>query len=68
MGNPSPLKLKSISILFLAAGLWGIFMGLFYFKEPNFFVSALGIVNISLGIFLAFRTLRKSSNQVKGKK
>lgn len=61
MKNPSTKKLKSISILFLVAGAWGISMGLFYFTNPNFLLTALGIVNLTLGIFLGFRQMRKDN-------
>jgi hypothetical protein len=53
-----------ITILFLIAGFWGIFMGLIVYSKPNFFLTALGMVNISLGIFLGFRTLRMSDKQL----
>ncbi len=59
MNNPSRRKLGIISAVFLVAGFWGIFMGLVVFTKPNFILTALGIVNISLGIFLGFRVLRK---------
>ena len=33
-------------------------MGLVVFTKPNFILTALGMVNISLGIFLGFKILR----------
>ena len=56
---PSKTKLRAITIMFLVAGVWGISMGLFVFAKPNFILTALGIVNISLGIFLGFRIIKK---------
>jgi len=58
MGNPTPRKLKLISIMFLVAGVWGIAIGIFYFQQPNFFLTALGIVNLMLGVYLGFRQLK----------
>jgi len=60
MPTPSRLKLGIITIVFLIAGSVGIFMGLIVFIKPNFILTALGMVNISLGIFLGFRVLRKN--------
>ena len=70
MPNPSPLKLKIIALMFLAAGIWGISMGLFVFQAPNtsFFVTVLGVVNFTLGVFLGFRVLRRSNHELKRKK
>jgi len=62
MSSPSPLKLKAITIMFFVAGAWGLSMGIFYFKNPNFPLTALGVVNLVLGIFLGFRQLKKSSS------
>jgi len=59
MKDPTPRKLKMISIMFLLAGLWGLAIGIFYFQQPNFFLTALGLVNLMLGIYLGFRQLRK---------
>lgn len=61
---PSKTKLRLITIIFLAAGTWGAAMGLFVFQTPNFLVTALGVVNIALGIFLGFRLLRKDDKQI----
>ena len=58
---PSKTKLRVITIMFLVAGVWGISMGLFVFEKPNFILTALGIVNISLGIFLGFRIIKKDN-------
>lgn len=58
---PSKKKLRIITIMFLIAGVWGISMGLFVFEKPNFILTALGIVNISLGIFLGFRIIKKDN-------
>ncbi|MDE1828957.1 MAG: hypothetical protein KGI25_01410 [Thaumarchaeota archaeon] len=62
MKNPSPKKLKTITIMFLVAGAWGLSMGLFYFTNPSFPLTALGVVNLVLGIFLGFRQLRKDNS------
>ena len=62
MSTPSPQKLKAITIMFLVAGAWGLSMGMFYFKDPNFPLTALGVVNLVLGIFLGFRQLRKDNS------
>jgi len=62
MTNPSPQKLKAISIMFLVAGAWGLSMGMFYFKNPSFPLAALGVINLVLGVFLGFRQLRKDDN------
>ncbi len=62
MGNPSPKKLKAITIMFLVAGAWGLSMGMFYFKNPSFPLAALGVVNLVLGIFLGFRQLKKDNS------
>ena len=66
MPNPSPIKLKIISLVFLGAGIWGISMGLFVFQAPNtsFFVTVLGVVNFTLGVFLGFRVLKKNNNEL----
>lgn len=61
MKNPSPKKLKTITIMFLVAGVWGVSMGLFYFTNPSFPLTALGVVNLALGFFLGFRQLRKDN-------
>ena len=63
MKNPSRRRLGIITVLFLIAGFWGIFMGLVVFTKPNFALTALGMVNISLGIFLGFRVLRMNDKQ-----
>ncbi len=68
MANPSPKKLKAVSIMFLAAGAWGLSMGIFYFKNPNFLLAALGIINLVLGIFLGFRQMRKSNSNLDKKR
>ena len=65
---PSKTKLRAITIMFLVAGVWGISMGLFVFEKPNFILTALGIVNISLGIFLGFRILKKDAYKEKKRK
>ncbi|MDE1766723.1 MAG: hypothetical protein KGI27_10700 [Thaumarchaeota archaeon] len=62
MSTPSPQKLKAITVMFLVAGAWGLSMGMFYFKDPNFPLTALGVVNLVLGIFLGFRQLRKDNS------
>lgn len=62
MKNPSPKKLKVITIMFLVAGAWGLSMGIFYFANPSFPLTALGVVNLVLGIFLGFRQLRKDDS------
>jgi hypothetical protein len=54
--------------MFLIAGFWGIFMGLIVFTKPNFILTALGMVNISLGIFLGFRILRKDKQELNRRK
>lgn len=59
MSKPSPQKLKIITIMFFVAGAWGLSMGIFYFKNPNFPLTALGIVNLVLGIFMGFRQMKK---------
>jgi 1,4-dihydroxy-2-naphthoate octaprenyltransferase len=69
MNNPSRRKLIIITLFFLIAGFWGIFLGLIVFTKPNFIVTALGMVNISLGIFLGFKVLRMNDKQhIKRKK
>ncbi|MGB9124307.1 MAG: hypothetical protein WA833_06330 [Nitrosotalea sp.] len=60
MPTPSRRKLGIITVIFLIAGCAGIFMGLIVSIKPNFILTALGMVNISLGIFLGFRVLRKN--------
>lgn len=62
MGDPSRRRQLIITIMFFIAGFWGIFMGLIVFVKPNFILTALGMVNISLGIFLGFRVLKKSKS------
>lgn len=59
MKNPSPKKLKAISVMFLIAGVWGLCMGIFYFKNPSYPLAALGMINITLGVFLGFKQMRK---------
>jgi hypothetical protein len=54
--------------MFFIAGFWGIFMGLIAFTKPNFILTALGIVNISLGIFLGFRVLKKDKQELNRRK
>ena len=63
MQNPSRRRLGIITVLFLIAGFWGIFLGLIVFTKPNFILTALGMVNISLGIFLGFKVLRMNDKQ-----
>jgi hypothetical protein len=63
MSDPSRRKIGIITVMFLIAGFAGIFMGLSVFTKPNFIVTALGMVNISLGIFLGFRVLRKNKQE-----
>jgi hypothetical protein len=63
MNSPSRRKLGIITIFFLIGGFWGIFMGLIVFTKPNFVLTALGMVNISLGIFLGFKILRMNNKQ-----
>lgn len=65
---PSKTKLRVITIMFLVAGIWGISMGLFVFEKPNFILTALGIVNISLGIFLGFRIMKKDNKAERKRK
>lgn len=64
MSNPSNRRLGIITVMFFIAGFWGIFMGLIVFTKPNFILTALGMVNISLGIFLGFRILRKNRQKM----
>ncbi len=67
--SPSRSKLIIITLLFLIAGFWGVFLGLIIFTKPNFILTALGFVNISLGIFLGFKILRMSyTRNIKQKK
>ncbi len=66
--NPSPQKLKAITIIFLVADAWGLGMGMFYFTSPSFPLTALGVVNLVLGIFLGFRQLRKDNSSGPEKK
>lgn len=54
--------------MFFIAGVWGLFMGLIVFAKPNFILTALGMVNISLGIFLGFRILRKDRQELNRRK
>ncbi len=65
---PSKKKLRVITIMFLVAGVFGIYIGLFVFPKPNFIPTALGIVNISLGIFLGFRIIKKDDKLEKRRK
>ncbi|MGI0010948.1 MAG: hypothetical protein ACREAE_06080 [Nitrosopumilaceae archaeon] len=51
-------KLKFITVLFLGAGIWGISFGLFVFN--SFIVTLLGMVNLTLGVFLGFRIYNRS--------
>lgn len=62
MSGPSPQKLKVITIMFFVAGAWGLSMGIFYFKDPNFPLTALGVINLVLGIFMGFRQMRKDNS------
>lgn len=64
MTNPSTRRLGIITVIFFIGGFWGIFMGLIASAKPNFILTALGMVNISLGIFLGFRVLRKSRKEM----
>ncbi len=68
MNNPSRRRQGIITIMFFIAGVWGLFMGLIVFTKPNFFLTALGMVNISLGIFLGFRILRKDRQELNRRK
>ncbi|MDE1826707.1 hypothetical protein DYY67_1352 [Candidatus Nitrosotalea sp. TS] len=68
MSNPSPQKLRAISIMFLVAGAWGLAMGMFYFKNPSFPLAALGVINLVLGIFLGFRQMQKRDSGMYRKK
>ena len=68
MSTPSRRKQVIITAMFFIAGFWGIFMGLIVFTKPNFFLTALGMVNISLGIFLGFRILRKDRQELDRRK
>jgi len=68
MNNPSRRKQGMITMMFFIAGFWGIFMGLVVFTKPNFILTALGMVNISLGIFLGFRILRKDRQELNRRK
>lgn len=64
MTAPSNRRLTIITVMFFIAGFWGIFMGLVVFTNPNFILTALGMVNISLGIFLGFRILRRNRQKM----
>ncbi|MDE1811690.1 MAG: hypothetical protein KGH86_06275 [Thaumarchaeota archaeon] len=64
MTTPSNRRLTIITVMFFIAGFWGIFMGLVVFTNPNFILTALGMVNISLGIFLGFRILRRNRQKM----
>ncbi|MGI0059625.1 MAG: hypothetical protein ACREBJ_07635 [Nitrosotalea sp.] len=64
MTAPSNRRLIIITVMFFIAGFWGIFMGLVVFTNPNFILTALGMVNISLGIFLGFRILRRNRRKM----
>ena len=68
MPTPSRRKLGMITVMFLLAGCAGIFLGLIVFVKPNFFLTALGMVNISLGIYLGFRILRMNKQGLPRKK
>ena len=68
MNNPSRLKLTIITIIFFIGGFWGLYVGIFLFVQPNFFLTILGMVNISLGIYMAFRMLRKNTMPSKKEK
>ena len=68
MNNPARRKQVIITVTFFIAGFWGIFMGLIVFTQPNFILTALGMVNISLGIFLGFRILRKDRQELSRRK
>ncbi len=68
MNSPTHRKQSIITIMFFIAGFWGIFMGLIVFTKPNFILTALGIVNISLGIFLGFRVLKKDKQELNKRK
>lgn len=68
MSNPSPQKLRAISIIFLVAGTWGLAIGVFYFKNPSFPLVALGVINLVLGIFLGFRQMQKRDSGMDRKK
>jgi hypothetical protein len=39
-------------------------MGLIASTKPNFILTALGMVNVSLGIFLGFRVLRMNRKEM----
>jgi hypothetical protein len=41
---------------------------LIVFTKPNFILTALGMVNISLGIFLGFRILRNNRQKMMDKR
>ena len=64
MTSTSSRRLGIITVIFFIGGFWGIFMGLIVFTKPNFILTALGMVNISLGIFLGFRVLRKNRKEM----
>ncbi|CUR52348.1 exported protein of unknown function [Nitrosotalea devaniterrae] len=68
MNNPSRRRQVIITVMFFIAGVWGLFMGLVVFTQPNFILTALGMVNISLGIFLGFRILRKDRQELNRRK
>jgi hypothetical protein len=68
MNNPTSRKQSIITVMFFIAGFWGLFMGLVVFTKPNFILTALGIVNVSLGIFLGFRVLRKDKQELNRRK
>ena len=68
MNNPTRRRQSIITVMFFIAGFWGIFMGLIVFTKPNFILTALGMVNISLGIFLGFRILRKDRQELNRRK
>lgn len=68
MNEPSSRRQLIITIMFFIAGFWGIFMGLIVFVKPNFILTALGMVNISLGIFLGFRVLKKNKSTLNRRK
>jgi len=67
MSNPSPRKLKAITVMFFVAGAWGFGMEFFYFQSPNFLFAALGVVNLMLGIFMVFRQRKDNNTQIRKK-
>ncbi len=67
MSKVSDIKLKLISIMFFIGGLFGTFSGLFYFMQPNIFVSAIGMVCILIGVFCGFHIIRSKKQLEEGK-